>query len=539
MLRAMVSLRSRLLALVLGSVLASMALWAVTAVQQRRQAVDHAMDEALRMSRVSAASDHQNVEGARQLLMSLAHTPEVQQLDDLESSRLFRSLMRERSPFALVAAADVAGHVFASSTRLTRRVDESDSRWFRRALRSKSMVVGEYQISRLTGRPTFKCALTARDSLGSARAVVFVAMDLDGFSRLADGMHMPEDASLLLLDRDGVVVNRWPREKGWEGRHLLSPTQASSGIASGQRTAMLSGPDGVERLYGFTALGDGAERSMLVGVGLPKAAVLAAATRELWTTLLLLVLIGALSSLIIWRLLGDLVLRPIDALVQATHGVAGGDFGQRFKGEKLQGELGQLERAFDEMAAALAEQRAQQQSMQEALREMSLVDELTELSNRRGFSAFARQQMRNARRKGATVTLLFMDLDGFKQWNDKYGHAEGDRALVAFARAVRATFRDSDVMARLGGDEFAVLTVEEQPGSPVRLLERLRLSLTQESRKGHFAQDLRFSVGWAQVAAEDRGTLEGLMLRADTRMYAAKRARRAVLLGGSADSHAA
>lgn len=529
MMRSTISLRSPLLKLVLGTVLASMALLVVSALQQSHRALDDATDEALRISRMAAAYDHQSVEGARQLLMSLAHTPQIQLLDDLESSRLFRSLMRDRSPYSMVAAADVNGHVFASSRPVNGAVDQSQARWFRRALRSKRMVVGDYEVSRASGRPTFKCALTARDSMGSARAVVFVSMDLDGFTRLADQVRLPKDASLVLLDREGVVVNRWPRGSSWEGRHLLMPGDVARSIANGQRSAVLRGPDGVENVYGFTALGDGAERGMLVGVGLPKAAVLAAATRLLWTSLALLAVIGALIAMTAWRVLGELVLRPIDALVHATHRVGAGDFDQRFASVRLQGELGQLASAFDEMAVALSEQRARHERMEQTLREMSLVDELTGLSNRRAFSAFARQQMRHARRHGSTVTLLYMDLDGFKDWNDTLGHAEGDRALVAFARALRSTFRESDVMARLGGDEFAVLTVEEQPGAPARLLERLRHALMTESRAANFQNNLRFSVGWAQAAAGDRGTIENLMVRADSRMYAAKRARRAAL----------
>ena len=539
MLRSRLSLRSRLLTLVLGTVLSSMALLVVTAVQVSHRALDDATAVATRMSRMAAAYDHQSIEGARQLLLSLAHTPQIQQLDGLESSRLFRSLMRDGSTYSEVAAADVGGFVFASSRRLKNAAEASGASWFQHALRSRTMVMSGYQIDQSSGRDTFNCALTARDSLGAARAVVFVAMDLDGFERLAAQVRLPKGATLVLVDRDGIAVNRWPRGGNWEGRHLLMQADVARGLASGQWTGVLRDPDGVENIYSVTPLGDGAGRSMLVGVGLPKAPLLAAATRELWTSLALLALIGAFISMIAWRVLGELVLRPIDALVHATHRVGAGDFHKRFAGVRLDGELGHLASAFDEMAVALSDHRAKHERMEQRLREMSLVDELTGLSNRRAFTAFARLQMRHARRTGATVTLLYMDLDGFKDWNDTLGHAEGDQALVAFSRALRGTFRESDVMARLGGDEFAVLTVEEHAGAPARLLERLRLALMLESRAAKFPHDLRFSVGWAQAEASEHATIDGLMLRADTRMYAAKRARRAVLERPDGKSHVA
>src|SRR6185295_16873960 len=91
---------------------------------------------------------------------------------------------------------------------------------------------------------------------------------------------------------------------------------------------------------------------------------------------------------------------------------------------------------------------------QEALRQLSLTDELTGLYNRRGLGLLGEQQLKLARRSGRGFVLATIDLDGLKGINDTFGHQEGDVALVQTANILRNTFRSADVLARVGGDEF-------------------------------------------------------------------------------------
>ncbi len=97
--------------------------------------------------------------------------------------------------------------------------------------------------------------------------------------------------------------------------------------------------------------------------------------------------------------------------------------------------------------------------MQEHLRIMSITDDLTGLLNRRGFFPIAEQQLKLANRSGTGLVLLFADIDNLKWINDKFGHKEGDAVLIDVSRAIKESFRDSDIIARLGGDEFAVFDV--------------------------------------------------------------------------------
>jgi diguanylate cyclase (GGDEF)-like protein len=166
--------------------------------------------------------------------------------------------------------------------------------------------------------------------------------------------------------------------------------------------------------------------------------------------------------------------------------------------------------------------------LERELRYLALTDDLTCLYNRRGFFAAATQQLRLARRNLKSILLFFIDIDGLKQVNDKYGHREGDLALVRTADALEETFRDSDIIARLGGDEFAVLAPEASAKHQQTLLHRLTASLAKTST-GEARYWLSVSVGTARFDPQHAVTLGELMAQADKAMYEQKRSAHATL----------
>jgi diguanylate cyclase (GGDEF)-like protein len=111
--------------------------------------------------------------------------------------------------------------------------------------------------------------------------------------------------------------------------------------------------------------------------------------------------------------------------------------------------------------------------LQKNLQNLSLIDDLTSLYNRRGFLALAEQHLRMIQRKGAAL-LIYVDLDDLKMINDSYGHLKGNRALIVTANVLRACFRQSDILARLGGDEFCVLMIDAGQDSALQVRRRLQ-----------------------------------------------------------------
>src|SRR2546428_10058886 len=167
---------------------------------------------------------------------------------------------------------------------------------------------------------------------------------------------------------------------------------------------------------------------------------------------------------------------------------------------------------------------AKQYVLQAELGNLALRDELTGLYNRRGFMAIAERQLKVARRSGRSMLLFFVDVDGLKQINDSFGHAEGDCALKRTAQALEMTFRDSDIIARLGGDEFAVLAIEASNQSEAtirtRLCEHLKSSGTERSR-----YTISLSLGVARFNRRSSTSIGELMADADRAMYEQRRHR--------------
>ena len=155
----------------------------------------------------------------------------------------------------------------------------------------------------------------------------------------------------------------------------------------------------------------------------------------------------------------------------------------------------------------------------------SFTDELTGLSNRRGFLKLANYFFGDCQSEHKIFTLLFFDLDKFKQINDEFGHAEGDKVLKIFSRLLLQNFRCYDVIARLGGDEFCVFCSGLNQKDVDGITQRLKNSLKFAETKGY---TIEFSVGSVQYDQKEHQTLEGMLALADLKMYGDKKARQSM-----------
>ena len=171
---------------------------------------------------------------------------------------------------------------------------------------------------------------------------------------------------------------------------------------------------------------------------------------------------------------------------------------------------------------ALREREEALQRNAQLLKSLSLVDDLTELKNRRGFFELARQSLLIAKREQHSMGLFFIDLNELKQINDRLGHQAGDQALRDTAVVLRQTFRESDVLARIGGDEFVALA--HITGDMNSLRTRLREHLVEFNATQLRPYRLDVSIGTVPVNVLRDDDLESLIARADASMYEEKRA---------------
>ena len=183
-------------------------------------------------------------------------------------------------------------------------------------------------------------------------------------------------------------------------------------------------------------------------------------------------------------------------------------------------------RLLDEDDRKLLRDLARMAEQEIAAVQLATMDELTLISNRRGFMALGQHALNLCSRLGRPATVLFFDLDGFKPINDRFGHAEGDRALTAFAATMKTTFRDSDVIGRLGGDEFVVLLTDVDPAGGTNALARLQDAINEYNRSHQRGYDLRYSVGAIAYDPTRHRSVSALLDEADTVMYEVKRSKK-------------
>lgn len=163
-------------------------------------------------------------------------------------------------------------------------------------------------------------------------------------------------------------------------------------------------------------------------------------------------------------------------------------------------------------------------SQTDQLTELALTDPLTSLANRRHLIDQLESEFTRARRYRRPLSLIYIDMDGFKSINDRFGHLFGDEILRGAALAMRAVLRSADLLARIGGDEFSVLLPETDVEGGRGVANKLRKALSAYSQRlDPVIPPLSFSAGVGQLRREDK-SIDDLLARADEAQYRAKEA---------------
>jgi diguanylate cyclase (GGDEF)-like protein len=167
-----------------------------------------------------------------------------------------------------------------------------------------------------------------------------------------------------------------------------------------------------------------------------------------------------------------------------------------------------------------------QKNVEIYLQELAMTDHLTGLFNRRHFLSVAGFLLSQARRYKHPLSILIFDIDNFKQINDTYGHAIGDKSLKLLAECITHTIRSSDVAARFGGDEFVILLPETNAAQASKLGERLRLLVADQVIPDlPTDKHINISIGASALSLKsDIGTIDTILEQADRALYIAKQA---------------
>lgn len=365
-----------------------------------------------------------------------------------------------------------------------------------------------------------------------ALGVVVVNVDLRAVFRLL-AADLPSGFKLFLANAEGDVLIHPDSSRTFgfdKGRRILiqdefEPTRAL--VEGGMKEAVFEARDvatGAPLVAAFLSRGlDVAsdERGLLLGLAQPLAAVLQEVSRPRAE---ILAIVGLLSTgcVVVAVLLAGAVTRPINAI-----NLAAGQFAQGQTEARLplarNDEIGDLARSFQRMQDQISQQMVTLRDNREELEHMAQHDPLTGLPNRRMLQERLDQAIARARRNHEHVTLLFVDLDRFKDINDRLGHDTGDYVLRVVAKRMQGVLREIDTLARIGGDEFVVLLDAPSPGPEgiVTVADKIIEQARADIPYGLQALNVGASIGISQYP-QDGHTATDLISAADRAMYQAK-----------------
>jgi len=360
------SLRMRLIVLVLLAVIPALGLILYTTAEQRRLASEEARLDAQWLARLVASEQNRIINETRQLLRNLTQFTQVRQPDPHACSLLFGDLLRQYPQYANLALVSPGGEVLCSAVLLPASADSTplvytDDPALQGALQRKDFVAGSFRTDPLSDRPVVGFAYPVLDPTGQVQSLVYAALDLEWLRQAVASDPLPNEATLHLIDRSGVVLLAIPAGYARQGQALTGEPLVQAMLSRTEGLGSFTGLDGLPRLYAYTPLSRAADNAFFVAVGVSEQAAFALANQMLVQHLVGLAVVVVLALGFAW-IGGELfVLRRVRSLLDITHRLAAGDLGARTGPPYGGGELNQLALAFDRMIETLQQRQAERQ----------------------------------------------------------------------------------------------------------------------------------------------------------------------------------
>ncbi len=498
------------------------------ASQSRDNAISHATDRVVELARLAAANEDDSVQEAASVLRLLKLVPAVAQALPGECHALLRKVTEEHPRLDSISVVAADGSIACNSlSPAPAKVNVADRVWFIDVTQPDAPpeIVSEFLISRSTGQPTMVVGAGFGNPGLNPRAVAAsAAMNLAWFSDIAARLPQAAGATVTVMDaRDGTILARSANPAQWVGQHFPAHPLMALLRRQSEGVARVTDLDGVERIIGFRRLPGNAWSRTIVSVGIPVSVILAEADAQLRAGLavtVLMLLAGVSMALV---LASYSIIRPLDALGEAARRLGDGDVASSAAMPIFAvGELGRLAAVFNQAVAQIADRdlRLEKQAQQDAL---------TGLANRRYFDETLALEWQQSLRTGRNLSLVMIDVDHFKRYNDSYGHPAGDLCLQTVAAAICDAVRQSfDTASRYGGEEFAIILPDTDVISAMRVAERLvrQINALAVPHVGANSGHLSISAGVATFnpayGHADISSAQTLLLATDAALYCAK-----------------
>ncbi len=441
---------------------------------KHRFALETGKSNTLLISGLVANQADRTLSGIEQLLLSIDSSLDLTGCADRPHAPEVRRLLmkhREHNPFLMdILILNPGGTIIHWTGNGTPpEVGDRDYGTAHTGGNHPGMFVGAPKISRVhDNRWFFGASIGIRNPSGELARVVVGIVDLEPFHLMFTGLSYPNEATLILAHGDGTLVTRNPSHHAVVGRKVK---EIKAFWDTGRKTGSgrgVSPLDGMERMVSFTRVSD---YPLLAGGSFSMNTIL-----KEWH-----------EDLVGYSLMGGLLVLSMGGMLWFT--------------VKRQQALVENQRKLFKMAAT---------------------DPLTGLYNRRYFMPLAEKEFERAARYGDPFSILMMDIDHFKEVNDRFGHRTGDRVLISLSAVITSVCRASDLLCRYGGEEFVALLPATNLDGAVSTGEKIRARIGAEAfDTGEEPLGLTISVGVASFRKNDV-SMDRLLNRADEALYKAK-----------------
>jgi diguanylate cyclase (GGDEF)-like protein len=394
--------------------------------------------------------------------------------------------------------------------------------WVKR-IKADANVAGEAYWDDRHGKPVMTIAVPIRAGSGRLLGVMAGTLNFAAVDKILKSFAVGQTGRIHLVSPDGVlIVSSAPAIADRLRTRLPANIKEALAVEEGATLTYAEGREGkiVASVRRIAPVGWG----VVAEIGYEEAYGRVLRMRNLT----LLILAGVVLGIgLVAYLLALTIVRPLRRLTAGATGVSAGDLQVDLPVVDY-GEVGYLTQAFNHMVARLREGRDELAAVNVALGEMnrelkrlSVTDSLTGLYNHGHLLDTLELEVERARRLKHFFSIMMIDVDNFKQYNDGNGHPAGDKLLSEIGLLIKASIRSIDYAARYGGDEFLVLLHEVGPEGARRLAERIRSSLAAKPwNQG--ADKVTLSLGVASFP-EHGDDPDAIIASADAALYEAKR----------------
>lgn len=512
-----IGIRARIMILALLLIVPMMIERVVVLENARSERIGHAIDEVASLAQRGTDAQSEIVNATRALLRVVARAyPAIESRGGACATFLsgFAADVPWLAGLSLVGPNDR----IACATRPSAiGLDVSDRDYLRDARQSHEFVLSGYLVERVNNHPAVIAAYPVAGPDGEV--VILASIDLQWVERFAQLIDGRKGTIAFLLNTEGTALAELPGR----GIGAADAPEPLVRAATTEKTGALiaTGPDGVRRIYGFGEL-PGTDTRIVVGID--ERETLGGIDRELSMAYVQLALFGALAMLLTWFVSERFIIAPIRSLARTAAKIGRGDLETRPPRGRWTREFAPLAAALTDMANKLAERDRDLRAANHHLQELALLDGLSGLPNRRAFDVRL-SSIWLAADANTPISLLMIDVDHFKLFNDTQGHLEGDNCLRTIGKTLETTARDEDFAARYGGEEFVMLLAGVGADDARQIAERSRAAV-EALQILHPAAALGIvsvSVGVATLTGGQPGGDQSLIEAADAALYEAKR----------------